>query len=203
MINPKLPFALFLHGASPNSQNTKFWTPIIDKIIPYCNPIFHDRFGHGMTELNLGQKIGIKLQISSIIQVMDHILETYNLVDIILIGRSQGGGYATRVAKTIPEKISKLGLIAPGSMKTNYKNLENWDKPISLLWDVDDPIVKFENYQYVKQVVGTPKLFVIGESDENSVRSISRNEASKSHAPELMAPNLFEAFMKSLVMQKQ
>ena len=55
-------------------------------------------------------------------------MERYNIEHLILVGRSQGGGYATRIVREFPDKISALGLIAPGGMKTNYKNLEAWQK---------------------------------------------------------------------------
>ena len=72
-------------------------------------------------------------------------------------------------------------------------------KTISLLWDIDDPIVKFENYKFVKDVLVKPILFTIGKSNEQTLKIIPRDQAKKSHTPELMAPELFELFFKSLI----
>ncbi|MHA2030304.1 MAG: alpha/beta fold hydrolase [Candidatus Kariarchaeaceae archaeon] len=197
-LNSQLPFAVFLHGASPKSQHTEFWRPILNKIITNCNPILFDRFGHGKSEVKEGEKVGIKTQITSMITLVDHLLEKHRINDLILIGRSQGGGYATRLAKEIPQKISALGLIAPGSMKTNYTNLTEWNKPVALLWDVDDPVVKFSNYTYITQVIKGPVLFTIGEPAVDVKLAVNHEGIKKSHAPELTAPDLFEEFIKHI-----
>lgn len=197
--NSKLPIILFLHGASPKSQHTEFWDPLINIITSICNPIFLDRFGHGKSEPNSSIMVGVKEQILSIIQLIDYTLEKYQILNIIIVGRSQGGAYATRIAKEIPEKIKALGLIAPGGMKTNYKNLIEWNKSVSLLWDIEDPVVKFVNYQFVKDALDKQKLFTIGSTTEHTEKSIERASIKKSHTPELMAPSLFEDFLKSIV----
>ncbi|MHA2030245.1 MAG: alpha/beta fold hydrolase [Candidatus Kariarchaeaceae archaeon] len=196
--NSKNPFVVFLHGASPQSQHTEFWTPILDKIVTHCNPILVDRFGHGKSEIQDGVKIGIKTQITSMISLVDHVLEKYQIDNVALIGRSQGGGFATRLAKEIPQKISALGLIAPGSMKTNYANLSEWNKPVALLWDIDDPVVNFSNFDYITQVIKEPVLFTIGEPAVDVKFAVSHEGIKKSHAPELTAPDLFEAFIKHI-----
>jgi pimeloyl-ACP methyl ester carboxylesterase len=89
--NSQLPFAVFLHGASPKSQHTEFWKPILNKIIANCNPILFDRFGHGKSEIREGMKAGIKTQITSMIALVDHLLVEYEVNNVVLIGAKEEG----------------------------------------------------------------------------------------------------------------
>jgi esterase/lipase len=190
-------FALFLHGASPKSQNTEFWTPIHEIIVRNINPIYMDRFGHGQSETE--KKVVLNDHLRSISGVIEFICNEYDIETIVLIGRSLGGGMATRIAKDHTDRIKTLGLIAPASLKTNAKNLKDWRKPISVLWDSDDNVVKFENYNLVHEVTPQVKLFVIGEVDKMAEIKVPRKGIKKGHAPELAAPNLFEKFLISLI----
>lgn len=74
-----------------------------------------------------------------------------------------------------------------------------WKKPISILWDVDDPVVKFSNYSFIKQILTHQKLFTIGATSEKVEEQVIREGIKKSHVSELLAPDLFEPFLKSLI----
>ncbi|MHA2168231.1 MAG: hypothetical protein ACXAAT_20475, partial [Candidatus Hodarchaeales archaeon] len=79
------------------------------------------------------------------------------------------------------------------------------DKPISILWDVKDPVVQFKSFEYLKKLnLLTLKLYTIGHTSETTVNSLPRTDAQNSsptHVPELVAPQLFTQFLRDLCTQ--
>ena len=130
--NQQFPTIAFFHGGSPKSQHTEFWNSILPIILNYCNPILIDRFGYGKSQ---DIKVKIRDHITSLVDLLNHVVEEYSINKLGLIGRSAGSGFVVRITKQIQSKISGLGLIAPGSLKTNIDDLKNFGLPINLLWD--------------------------------------------------------------------
>lgn len=43
------PVFIFIHGASPATQHTEFWVPLLAIIQKYCQPVLLDGYGHGLS----------------------------------------------------------------------------------------------------------------------------------------------------------
>ncbi len=194
------PYVLFLHGASPKSQHTEFWTPILSIINKYTNPLLLDRFGHGQSKLNDNSiAISRNLHIGSVKNFLDHILAHYNIKTIAIVGRSLGGAIALELFKSIPEKISGLGLIAPAGTNRYLDVIETLNIPTTVLWDINDPVVTFNGNEIIKRN-NNISLYTIGQFSQ-AKKWIPHEGIKKSHAPELNAPELFEEFLASLCQQ--
>jgi len=192
--NPgKLPIAVFLHGGSTRSQHTKFWGPILEIIQRYCYPLLTDRFGHGKST-GTG---GLQANLEVMDDIVGDILSEQEQSQIYLVGRSAGAMYAMRMYESDPDRIAGMGLVAPASLGTYADKLSQFDGILTLLWDIDDPVVSFSNYSHVADHGIRASLYTIGPHPD-AVASASR-ELKPSHVPELMAPELFDAFLKQLL----
>lgn len=194
-INEEKPLIFFLHGGSPKSQHTKFWTDIISIIHRYCSPVLIDRFGHGKSKAS--DKVGIKDHLRALEGLITEVCDQYPTNKVALVGRSAGGAFACRLLEPLEHKVHGLGLIAPGSMKTHFKYLTSWSKPLIVLWDVEDPVVKFSNYEHLLEHKIPHDLFSLGKV-EGAYFSLEHTGYKKSHVAELVAPELFESFLKRL-----
>jgi pimeloyl-ACP methyl ester carboxylesterase len=202
----KKPIIFFLHGASKKTQNTEYWSPLQEQIYNHCIPIKVDTLGNGLSHF-YGREIEetFEVKLDSLIELVDHLTTRIPHHKFGICGRSLGGALAVSIAAKIGKRIDLLGLIAPGGMKTFANLLHNWDKPISILWDVEDPIVPFQSLEYIKNLnLSSLKLYTLGYTSETTVQSISRTEVqdtAPTHVPELIAPQLFTQFLSELCNQ--
>ncbi|MFW9930997.1 MAG: alpha/beta fold hydrolase, partial [Candidatus Thorarchaeota archaeon] len=122
-VSKSKPFVIFLHGADPISQNTEFWKPLFEIILKYCNPIFMDRFGHGLSKKGKIDHITLDDHIESIKSLIDHVKNKYSINEVVLLGRSLGGYLVLEIIKRYPEEISGIGLIAPANSKMHIDTI--------------------------------------------------------------------------------
>lgn len=193
------PLVIFLHGANKKSQNTEYWNPIIDSIKKYCNPIRIDLLGYGSSKIN--QKlddIADQDQVESVEIIINHILNKTNFKNISVIGRSYGAFIAQKLASNNPT-IKKLGLIAPVCQEEGKPILTNWNKPVTILWDVMDPIISFSEIKYLKSTKNKINLFILGNTQsEYCLKKLDYFKIPNykpTHSPEILVPSFFEEFL--------
>lgn len=196
------PICLFIHGASPESQHTEFWSPLLPAIQKHCKPILLDGYGHGLSDKPTPEEI---LNVQTIMNIysdfIQAILVEEKLDNFILVGRSLGGMVTHTLAQSLEPNLIGVGLIAPARANKVSETLKNWTKPISVLWDYNDPMVGFESYPTIEKTVSQVKLFVINAPETvRYFKNHPRKEGSKpTHAPELADPELFEEFISSII----
>ncbi|MHA2156805.1 MAG: hypothetical protein ACXABU_15790 [Candidatus Hodarchaeales archaeon] len=202
----QMPIIFFLHGASKKTQNAEYWNPLQQQIINHCIPIKVDTLGNGLSHF-YGREIEetFEIKLESLIELVNHITSQFSHRRFGICGRSLGGALASCIAAELEDGIDLLGLIAPGGMKTLANRLNKWNKPISVLWDVKDPIVPFQSFEFLKKLnISTLRLYTVGHTSEVTVISRSRTDAhdvTPTHVPELIAPQLFSQFLKDLCTQ--
>ncbi|MHA2504362.1 MAG: alpha/beta fold hydrolase, partial [Candidatus Kariarchaeaceae archaeon] len=155
-IDASKPTVLFLHGGSPKSQHTKFWEPIMEQISPHCNPVLIDRFGHGMST----GRGGLAANDNAISMVIDTLLQE-DVGKVFLVGRSAGAVFCIRQWMRRPDDIAGIGFIAPGSMASYADKLGGFSGKMTVLWDIDDPVVSFANYSLLEDF--DHQLYTIGD----------------------------------------
>ncbi|MHA2112221.1 MAG: hypothetical protein ACW98W_12125, partial [Candidatus Hodarchaeales archaeon] len=158
------PIIFFLHGANKKTQNVNYWNPLQEQIINHCIPIKVDTLGNGLSHF-YGRIIEetFESKLNSLVELVSHITTKLPHRKYGICGRSLGGALAVCIAAELETKIDLLGLIAPGGMNTLASRLIKWDKPISILWDVKDPVVQFKSFEYLKKLnLLTLKLYTIG-----------------------------------------
>ncbi len=197
------PIIFFLHGASKKTQNVHFWNPLHESIVNHCIPIKVDTLGNGLSHF-YGREIEETFDIKqdSLRELINHLTSQFSNKRFGIVGRSLGGALAVSIAAELDNKIDLLGLIAPGGLKTLTNQLIMWKKPISILWDVKDPVVPFQSFEFLKNLnLPALKLYTIGQTSEVTVNSVPRtdtHDATPTHVPELVAPQLFTHFLKDL-----
>ncbi len=202
----KKPIIFFLHGASKKTQNADYWNPLHEQINNHCIPIKVDTLGNGLSHF-YGREVEetFEIKLDSLIELVNQIITQFSNRRFGICGRSLGGALAVCIAAEIEDGIDLLGLIAPGGMKTLANRLIKWDKPISILWDVKDPVVPFQSFEFLKQLnLSTLKLYTLGRTSETTVNSLPRTDAqdaNPTHVPELVTPQLFSQFLRDLCIQ--
>jgi len=189
-----LPVAIFIHGASKKSQHTKFWAPLIDIISSHTYPVLTDRYGHGKST----GPDDLESNTAAITKIISTVLADQKQDQAIVIGRSAGAYFAAQQAIDHPKMVNALGLIAPAGLSSYLSELVKLHLNLSILWDIDDPVISFSNYSKVQSSGLDHRLFTIG-TFEFSSKWVDHDQIKKSHAPELAAPSLFENFLVSLV----
>lgn len=200
--NADKPVCIFIHGASPESQHTEFWTPILEIITKYCQPIFLDGYGHGESaQPEVNEQVTFNVHVSIYTDFIKAVLEEEKIDSFILIGRSLGGAITHTVAKNFESNLLAIGLIAPAGATRTKESLKFWTKKVSVLWDSKDPAVSFESYPAIEATVKQVKLFAVGADPILKCEKNWERDPNKkpSHVPELHYPELFEAFLESLV----
>lgn len=196
------PVCIFIHGASPESQHTEFWNPLFPVMQKYCQPILLDGYGHGLSEKpSPDEVLNAQVIIEIYLNFIQAIKNEEKINQFILVGRSLGGMVTHTLAQTLEHELLSIGLIAPARANKIDETLKNWIKPVSVLWDYNDPMVGFDSYATIEKTVTQVKLFVIGAPEGvKCVKNHTRKEGSKpSHVPELADPELFEEFLSSLI----
>jgi len=154
--------------------------------------------GHGKSDLSGDHNSDQRLQTT--LEFIEYILPRFSFKTLVIVGRSLGGLISIKLAQLAGNFISGLGLIAPAGSSQVSEALENWIKPMMVLWDTEDPVVSFNGYKNIKSSVTQTKLFAIGENIPEAHILIPRSpDRPPSHAPELVYPELFEVFLAQLV----
>lgn len=186
-----LPIVFFIHGAVIGSQHTEFWNDIMPIILRYCIPVRIDNFGHGLSDK---VQLPFEERVRTTQQVIEKIMTQYPKKQFYLIGRSLGAMVVQSLLINYSPEIAAVGLIAPSRILTNAMMVK---VPITLLWDINDPVAKFSAYSELKeQYPGKIALFTIGEH-EDAVWTSSSTQPT--HTPELISPELFERFLQHLL----
>jgi hypothetical protein len=90
--------------------------------------------------------------------VINDVMTHIQAQEMILMGKSWGGGQAMNYAKEYPKKVKKLCLVAPASSNpSTIKLLGQNPAPIYLAWARDDSTIWYSNSETWKQSLG-PKL---------------------------------------------
>ena len=195
-----LPVCIFIHGASPESQHSDFWKPILPIILKHCQPILLDGYGHGQSDKpGANEQLNFEMILKIYIDYLKAIMEEENISSCILIGRSLGGAITHTISKEFDKYLIGIGLIAPAGAGRTNETLQSFTKKVSVLWDSKDPAVGFKTYPTIESTVKQVKLFVIGDDSIKATRNQDRKSDLKpSHVPELQYPDLFEQFLVSL-----
>jgi 2-succinyl-6-hydroxy-2,4-cyclohexadiene-1-carboxylate synthase len=87
-----LPYLLMMHGFMGSGD---IFLPIMDHIIPYCNPVTIDLIGHGKTTGTAdSERYRTELQVGDIKSILDRL----RLSPLLMYGYSMGGRLALNVA---------------------------------------------------------------------------------------------------------
>lgn len=182
-IESSKPIIFFNHGAHKTLQNISYWKPLEKIIVKYCSPVFIDAPEHGSSEFLHGNN-----KVIAISEFINHFMGTHENREFGIIGRSAGA----RISVHMLENMKYLGLIAPAGV--NITDIQKWEGNISILWDMQDPVISFENIKQFKMY----SLFIVGKPKFPVTKYV---EASKpgSHIPEIEYPDLFEQFLTSVI----
>lgn len=102
---------------------------------------------------------------ADVLTLINEIMEHINAQQIILMGKSWGGGQAMNFAKEYPNKILKLCLIAPASSNPSIiTQLGKHSFPIYLAWAKDDSTIWYSNSDTWKQILGSKLTFQATET---------------------------------------
>ena len=195
------PICIFIHGASPESQHTEFWNPILPIILKHCQPILLDGYGHGQSDKpRSDEHLNFEIILKIYIDYLQAILKEEGINSCTFIGRSLGGAITHTVSKKFDTYLTGIGLIAPSGAGRTNETLQSFTKKVSVLWDSQDPAVGYQSYRTIESTVKQVKLFVIGANKTvKATRNQERRQNLKpSHVPELQYPALFEEFLVSL-----
>ncbi len=202
-IKENQPVIFFLHGASKKTQTVNHWNPLQNQINKHCIAIKVDTLGNGLSHF-YGREIEETFEIkkASLVELINHLTGRFSNRKIGICGRSLGGALAIEIAVELIQKIELLGLIAPGGLKRLADHLRKWEKHVNILWDVEDPVVPFQSFEYLRELdLAFLKLYTVGQTSETTVHSLPRTEAqttTPTHVPELVAPQLFKQFLRDL-----
>ncbi len=196
------PVCIFIHGASPESQHTEFWSPLLPIILKKYQPIFLDGYGHGLSaKPGPKEEVNFDSHLRLYREFIKTILVKENISSFVLVGRSLGGAIVHSLAKEFESNLQGIGLIAPGGASRTSKTLAGFTKKVSVLWDSSDPVVGFQTYGTISSTVKQVKLFVI--SADSSITCVINQKrspnVSPSHVPELQYPELFKEFLYSII----
>jgi hypothetical protein len=104
--------------------------------------------------------------------VINDVISHLKLHQVILMGKSWGGGQAMNYAKEFPNKVQKLCLIAPASSSpATIKQLGQNLTPIYLAWAKDDSTLWYSNSDTWKQILGSKLTFQSAESGGHLILS--------------------------------
>lgn len=134
---------IFLHGLF---LDRTFWSPVISHIETQCRCVVFDMPGHGSS----GWRDGLDLNtIADDIALW--IIEN-NIQNVTLVGHSQGGMIALRIAIKYPQLLKKLVLVNTTAQAEDPLNIPLWHLRQSLLLSSDDDKRRsfFEDIQKVK-----------------------------------------------------
>lgn len=184
----------FLHGSHKEFQNTVYWEPILDEMKKHCSPLRIDTPGHGRSRFNEGVLDNFDNKKSAVLEFIRDFIKNHPGFQYGIIGRSFGGALCLSLLDSINE-LQFLGLIAPAGLPRMSEKLKTWGRPIHLLWDIKDPVIKFENYNIIKKLENKKLLFTVG-STEDAVYAVD-HRIDGTHIPEREYPELFEKFLSS------
>ncbi|MDH5404121.1 MAG: lysophospholipase [Candidatus Heimdallarchaeota archaeon] len=194
--NRKEQLAIFIHGSNKQTQKINFWSPIRSIIQSQVNAVVIDLIGHGRSK---GTDIEMSFtdHVTSVKLLINHFTKKMEIRDLILIGRSYGGAIVQQLAIDI-EDIASIGLIAPAGVEKYANQIKT--KKISILWDVNDPIIPFKQIENYLNTNNEIKLYTLGKPNLN-VNNLFYigSDNNPSHEPELQSPELFTRFLKSLI----
>jgi pimeloyl-ACP methyl ester carboxylesterase len=112
-------WVLFFHGAGADHKMFKHQFEALDNTF---NIIAWDARGHGMSQLEQGQKFQFKAMLSD----CKELYKIYSIDKAILIGQSMGGNLAQEIAYYNPELVDKLVLIDCSKNTGKLTAMENF-----------------------------------------------------------------------------
>jgi pimeloyl-ACP methyl ester carboxylesterase len=109
---------------------------------------------------------------SDVAKVINEVMSHIQAQEIILMGKSWGGGQAMNYAKEFPNKVKKLCLVAPASSNpSTIKQLEQNPAPVYLAWAKDDSTIWYSNSESWKQLLGSKLTFQSAERGGHRILS--------------------------------
>ena len=129
-------FILGLHGWSQrNGWHT--WEPVMPLLSGAgFRVVSVDMPGWGQSVPTQGQVTG-----EDAMRCVLQILDTLDVAEAVLMGKSWGGGVAVKTAVSHPHRISHLILTAPAVRNPGL--LAQLSQPVLLAWAEDDPVIPF------------------------------------------------------------
>ncbi len=83
--------------------------------------------------------LNVDYAVAALAQVSDH----FGKEQVVIMGKSWGGGIGLQYAIDYPKRVSKLILSAPGFR--NFESLTELSQPVLLVWAEDDPVIAFRH----------------------------------------------------------
>lgn len=172
------PDLVLIHGICASIYS---WRLIIDELSKDYLVTAFDLPGFGLSDKHPEQNYGLDEQSARILKLLDHL----NIKECILVGHSMGGGIAAWMAKSNPQKITKLILIAP-AIHHKFVKLN----PGSWLWGIK--IIK--KIRVTQAMVRRVYLHVSYKFSPNNMTEVIQNYFRPYHND----PNAIVTFFKSL-----
>jgi len=137
------PTLIFLHGLF---LDRTFWNPVIDHVKSQFRCVSFDMPGHGNSSWREGLDLGA---IANDIALW--IIEN-NISKVTLVGHSQGGMIALRIANKYPQLVEKLVLVNTSAQEEDPSRLPLWKKREAILLSSDESTRKnlFKMMQKIK-----------------------------------------------------
>ncbi len=182
---------LLIHGGDRNFQNAAYWKPLITKLASNGKVIAVDLFGHGKSipGPTAAGRVSLHDQLNGLQQVLveEGFKKGENSDNVIVIGRSFGGGVALSFADHYPEYVDGLVLIAPAVSSSQLERFNEHVRklPVLIFWAEDDPIIPYSNYSFVAEFFENRMFVSVGAILEKGM------ERWQGHTPEMVKQEKF------------
>ena len=107
-----------------------------------------------------------------VINVINDVMDFIQVKQVIIMGKSWGGGQAMNYAKEYPNRVIKICLVAPASSNSAViKELGQGSFPIYLAWAKDDSVIWYSNTETWQSILGSKLTFQSSETGGHSILS--------------------------------
>jgi pimeloyl-ACP methyl ester carboxylesterase len=194
---------LLVHGASKEHQNARHWEPHLSFFSGLGQVYAVDMLGHGESRpgSNDKEKIGTPEQLDALEKLIKQEIGLSDAeghskkLQLILIGRSYGGGVVLKLAKRLGghQKVQGLVLIAPAVQDELVRDLPQdvLNIPTLFFWAKDDPFIAYTRYEGVCKNAFTRSSLQLWD------QVAPPHESWRGHTPELVKVEEFQTKLRS------
>lgn len=148
------PFVVLVHGLS---SPMCIWDKNVDELSQYCCVVRYDLYGRGYSD-----RPDVCNDINLFVFQLDELIQTLSLpLPVHLIGLSMGGAIVAEYTVRYPEKVDKIGLIAPAGLLKRTIGMKLMSFPV---------IGKLLYETIGKEALIRGVLETIGDSVEDKIR---------------------------------
>lgn len=148
------PFVVLVHGLSTPMC---IWDKNVNELSQYCCVVRYDLYGRGYSD-----RPDVCNNINLFVSQLDELIQTLSLsLPVHLIGLSMGGSIVAEYTVRYPEKVDKIGLIAPAGLLKRTFGMKLMSSPV---------IGKLVYETFGKEALIKGVLETIGDSVEDKIR---------------------------------